>query len=393
MGGGSNKHGGVLVIVGTRPEAIKLAPLIVALRQRAVLPVTVCATGQHRELLDGALADFGLVADIDLDLMQPGQRPEAIVAAALPALTAVIDAARPAAIVVQGDTASACAGAQAGAYAQVPVIHIEAGLRSGSPAEPFPEELHRRLIAQLATLHFAPTVAARAALRREGIADAAIEIVGNTGIDALRVTAARLADTPALHGWATAQLPPLDPTLPLLVVTAHRRENHGPRLRAVAAALQRLAATGGVEIVVPVHPHPAVRAAFDPALTDVPGIHLTPPLSYLAFVALLQRARLVLTDSGGVQEEAPALGCPVLVLRSSTERREGITAGAAQLVGTSADAIVSAVRRVLDDAGHHAAMATPCLPYGDGYAAGRIAAILERRFASPQLGTEVAEAV
>ena len=392
MGGGSNKHGGVLVIVGTRPEAIKLAPLIVALRQRAVLPVTVCATGQHRELLDGALADFGLVADIDLDLMQPGQRPEAIVAAALPALTAVIDAARPAAIVVQGDTASAYAGAQAGAYAQVPVVHVEAGLRSGSPAEPFPEELHRRLIAQLATLHFAPTVAARAALRREGIADAAIEIVGNTGIDALRVTAARLADTPALHGWATAQLPPLDPTLALLVATAHRRENHGPRLLADAAALQRLAATGGIEIVVPVHPHPAVRAAFDP-LTDVRGIHLTPPLSYLSFVALLQRARLVLTDSGGVQEEAPALGCPVLVLRSSTERREGITAGAAQLVGTSANAIVAAVRRVLDDAGHYAAMATPCLPYGDGYAAGRIAAILERCFASADVRTEIAQPV
>lgn len=382
----------MLVIVGTRPEAIKLAPLVIALRERAVLDVTVCSTGQHRELLDGALADFGLVADIDLGLMQPGQRPEAVVAAALPALTAVIAAARPAGVVVQGDTASAYAGAQAGAYAQLPVVHVEAGLRSGN-AEPFPEELHRRLIGQLATLHFAPTAAARAALLSEGVAATAIAMPGNTGIDALRLTAARLAADPALHRLAAAQLPPTDLALPLLLVTVHRRESHGPRLLAVAAALQRLAATAKVQIVIPVHPHPAVRDTLIRRLGGLPRIHLSPPLSYLAFVVLLQRARLVLTDSGGVQEEAPALGCPVLVLRATTERPEGVDAGGAQLVGTDADAIVDAVRRLLDDARHHAAMATPRFPYGDGYAADRIAAILERRFASAGLGTEVPQAV
>ena len=391
MSGRSFQRGGMLIVVDTRPEAIKLAPLIIALRQRDVLPATVCATGQHR-MFDGALADFGLVADIDLDLMQPGQRPEEVVAAALPALAKVIAATRPAAVIVQGDTASAFAGAQAGASAQVPVVHVEAGLRSGDTPEPFPEELHQCFIAQLAALHFAPTTTARAALRREGVAAAAIELVGNTGSDALRLTVARLVADPALQRLAAALLPPLDPALPMLLVTAHRRENHGQRLLAVAAALQQLAASGSVQIVLPVHPHPAVREALMVPLTSVLHIHVTPPLSYLTFVLLLQRARVVLTDSGGIQEEAPALGCPVLVLRATTERREGIAAGAAQLVGTSADTIVTAIRRLLDDAGHHAAMATPRLPYGDGYAAGRIATALERRFALTELGAEVAQA-
>ena len=218
-------------------------------------------------------------------------------------------------------------------------------------------------------------------------------MVGNTGIDALRLTAARLAADPALRQLAVAQLPTLDPNLPVLLVTAHRRENHGAQLLAIAAALGQLAAHGRVQIVVPVHPHPAVRELLTTRLSGVARVHLLAPLSYLAFVTLLQRARLVLTDSGGVQEEAPALGCPVLVLRSTTERREGIAAGAAQLVGTNADDIVRAVRRLLDDADHHAAMAQPQLPYGDGYAAGRIAASLERRFASAEFGTEVAQAV
>lgn len=393
MNGDSFDRRALLMVVGTRPEAIKLAPLIIALRERAVLPVIICATDQHRELLDGALADFGLTADIDLDLMQPRQQPVAFVAAALPALSSVLAATQPEAVVVQGDTASAYAGAQAGFYAQIPVIHIEAGLRSGNPAEPFPEELHRRLIAQLATLHFAPAAAAHAALRRERVDDAAIEVVGNTGIDALRLTAARLAADPALQRLAAAQLPAVDPALPLMLVTIHRRENHGSRLLAVTAALRQLAASGGVNIVIAVHPHPAVREILTTQLAGVPGISLTPPLSYLAFVTLLQRARLVLTDSGGVQEEAPALGCPVLVMRSTTERGEGVSAGAAQLVGTDADAIVAAVGRLLGDAGHHAAMATPRLPYGDGYAAGRIADSLERRFASAALGTELAQAI
>lgn len=373
-------QGRLFVVIGTRPEAVKLAPVIAALR--GVLPVTVCATGQHRDLLDTAFADFGIVPDINLDLMQGGQRPEDVVAAALPVLRRAITATRAAAVIVQGDTASAFAGAQAGAYAGVPVIHVEAGLRSDSIAEPFPEELHRRAIAQLSSLHFAPTAAAAAALLAEGIPAAAVHVVGNTGIDALLDTAARLRGDAAARAQAAAMLPSLEARRPLLLATVHRRENHGTRLADIASALEQLAVRHGAQIVVPVHPNPAVRSVLEARLGAVPGIHLVPPLRYPAFVTLLQRARAVLTDSGGVQEEAPALGCPVLVLRTTTERREGLAAGTAQLVGTDPGAIVAAASRLLTDDVAHARMARVALPYGDGHAAARIAAILGRAFSA-----------
>lgn len=361
MHGGMARTGGILFVLGTRPEAIKLAPVIAALPRDAV---TICLTGQHRDLARAALDHFALVADVDLGLMRRGWSPERFVFAAVPALAKVVARCAPATVVVQGDTTSALAGALAGHYARRPVAHVEAGLRTGA-GDPFPEEMQRRLITQLVTLHFAPTATAATALRREGVADGAIHVTGNPVIDALHATAAGLDAAP----------PP--PTRPLLLVTAHRRENHGPPMRRIADALATLARRDDVDIVVPLHPHPRSGSVLARRLRGLPGVTLSPPLDYPAFVALLRRARLVLTDSGGVQEEAPAFGCPVLVLRDSTERGEGVAAGAARLVGTDPAAIVAAVRELIDDDRAHARMATAVLPYGDGRAALRIAALLQ----------------
>ena len=373
MRNGVRAGGGVLCILGTRPEAIKLAPVARALAARG-LAVTLCNTGQQRDIARAALADFDLTADVDLDLMQPGQTPASFVAAALPALAAVIARLRPVVILVQGDTASAFVGAMAAAYARIPLGHVEAGLRSHD-AEPFPEDLHRRLIAQAATFHFAPTVAGEAALLAEGIAAATISVTGNPVIDAVRWTDARLANDAGLRRAVEAALPPLRAGRPLLLVTAHRRENHA-RMPAIAAAVATIAAERDVDIVVPVHPNPAAGAPIRHHLAATANVTLVAPLGYHAFVSLLRRARVVLTDSGGIQEEAPAFGCPVLVLRDTTERPEGVAAGAARLVGTDPDRIVSAACSLLDDAAAHRAMAQVVLPYGDGRAGERIADIV-----------------
>ena len=372
MSGGVLPGGGVLCVLGTRPEAIKLAPVILALGAQGV-KITVCSTGQQRDMARAALAGFGLVPDLDLDLMQAGQTPEAFVAAALPGVAAVPARIRPGMVLVQGDTATTLAGALAAAYARVPLGHVEAGLRSHA-AEPFPEDLHRRLVAQAATHHFAPTTIARAALVREGIAPGSIAVTGNPVIDALRLIETRLAAEPALQRRIISQLSVLR-SRPLVVVTAHRRENHA-RMGAIASAIALLAQSRDIDIVVPVHPNPAAGAVLREHLDGVANVALVPPLDYFAFVTLLRRARLVLTDSGGVQEEAPALGCPVLVLRDSTERPEGIDAGVARLVGTDPATIVAAAQHVLDDDAAHAAMAGAILPYGDGHAAERIAGIV-----------------
>ncbi len=365
----------ILCVVGTRPEAIKLAPIILALEAHAALRPVVVSTGQHRELLRDALAEFGIAPEIDLDVMQRGQSPADVVAATLAALVPVISAAAPAAVVVQGDTATAFAAAQAAAYARVPVAHVEAGLRSGSD-EPFPEEMHRRVIAQIASLHFAPTTAAARALANEGISEASVHITGNSGIDALVATPC---------GDGPAMLTRLDPLRRLIVVTVHRRENHGAPLRRIAAALRQLA-DGGAQVVLPLHPHPDVCVPLRAMLGDIDGIRLVPPLPHRSFIALLRRADVVLTDSGGVQEEAPALGVPVLVLREVTERGEGLASGHARLVGTDTARIVAAVRAMLDAP---VGLAEPSLPYGDGAAAPRIVAILARSFASAPARAEL----
>jgi UDP-N-acetylglucosamine 2-epimerase (non-hydrolysing) len=369
-----------LFVAGTRPEAVKLAPVILALRARG-RPTHIVATGQHRELFHEALAGFGLVADSDLAVMQAGQTPADVIGRLVPALTRLCERLRPAAVIVQGDTATAFAGAQAAIYARRPLIHVEAGLRSGGN-EPFPEEMHRRAIGQLADVHFAPTAGAAEALRREGIAGAAIHVTGNTGIDALRLIEARLGrDTGLSKGLAT-RFAGIDWRRPVIMATVHRRENHGARLQAVVAALAELA--GEAEIVFPVHPSPAVSGPVWAALAGVKGVHLLPPLDYPAFIWLLSRATLALTDSGGVQEEAPALGVPVLVLRDVTERQEGVDSGNARLVGTGRVDILAAVRGLLGDSAAIGRMAEPALPYGAGDASLRIAAVLNRLFVSLQ---------
>ncbi len=365
-----------LVVAGTRPEALKLAPVMLDLERRGCRTLLV-ATGQHRELLANALGDFGLIPDFNLDIMREGQVPADVIGQLVPALTRQFERLRPAAVIVQGDTTSAWAGAQAAYYARLPLVHVEAGLRSGD-IEPFPEEMHRRLIGQVAMLHFAPTAAARTALLAEGIASAAIHVTGNTGIDALQLMRARLRGDAALAAALVARFATIDRRRPLILVTAHRRENHGNRLAAILAAVKILAADA--EIVMPMHPSPAVMAPAIAALASVAGVHLLPALDYPAFVWLMEQATLALTDSGGVQEEAPVLGLPLLVLRDVTERHEGVASGNARLVGSDTMAIVAAARALLADTEAIRRMSEPAMPYGIGDASRRIGDVLEARF-------------
>ena len=365
-----------LLVVGTRPEALKLAPVLLDLANRGCRTLLV-ATGQHRELLTNALADFGLVPDFNLDIMRDGQIPADVIGQLVPALTRLFEQLCPDAVIVQGDTASALAGAQAANYARLPLVHVEAGLRSGD-AEPFPEEMHRRLIGQLAALHFAPTASARTALLAEGVASAAIHVTGNTGIDALLLMQGRLRCDPVLSARMATRFAAVDRRRPLILLTAHRRENHGTRLAAILEAAKALAADA--EIVLPLHPSPAVAAPAVAVLSGVAGVHLLPPLDYPAFVWLMEQATLALTDSGGVQEEAPVLGLPLLVLRDVTERQEGIASGNARLVGSDTAAIVTGARELLADAAALQRMSEPHMPYGQGDASRRIGDVLAARF-------------
>ena len=362
----------IMVVFGTRPEAIKLLPVIEALRIRGV-PTRLCVTAQHRELLDQALGK-GIRPDIDLDLMRPGQSVGRLTGRMIAALDRVFAAEAPERVIVQGDTATAVAAAQAAYYRGIPVAHVEAGLRTGNPLAPHPEEGNRRMIAAIADLHFAPTAAAAQALRKEGIPAAGIFLTGNTVVDALLAMRARLASEPALAGPA---LPVLEHcgARRLLLVTCHRRESFGAA-REIAAALRALAARPDVLIALPLHPNPAIRGPLQRELAGVPNVMLLDPLGFAPFVALLSAAHIVLTDSGGVQEEAPVLGVPVLVLRDRTERPEGVAAGTARLIGTRAQRIVAEACRLLDNPAAHARMARAHSPYGDGRAAERIADII-----------------
>lgn len=364
-----------MTILGTRPEAIKLAPLMLEFAGRSEVAHSLCATGQHAELAAGALAPFGLAPDHDLAIMRPGQAPAALVASAVAAIAAVLDRQRPDRVVVQGDTASAYAGALAAFHAGIPVAHVEAGLRTGNLAAPFPEEGYRRMIATLADRHFAPTPDAAANLRREGIAEEAIHITGNTIVDALRLVSDRLDGTPGLDTALARRFAMLTPERRLVLVTGHRREALDEDLARVVAVIARLAERDDIDIVWPVHPNPAVGAALAP-LQGRTSVHLLPPLDYIAFVWLLRRAHVVVTDSGGVQEEAPTFGVPVLVTRDDSERREAIAAGSARLVGRSGSGLAAALGGLLDDPARHAAMRAAANPFGDGHAARRIADVL-----------------
>ena len=363
-------------VAGTRPEAVKLAPVILALKAQRQATVLV-ATGQHRALFDDAIAEFDLAADIDLDIMRDGQTPAAVLGTLVPLLTELIVCHRPAAVVVQGDTVSAFAGALAASYAQRPLAHVEAGLRSGS-RDPFPEEMHRRAIAQLADLHLAPTSAARDALLGEGVAPAAVLVTGNTGIDALYLVRDRLARDAVAGTQLARRFAGIDRSRPLIVATMHRRESHGAPPADMLAAMADLASVA--EVVIPVHPNQGVAGPALAALGNVKGVHLLPPLDCPAFIWLLGGATLAITDSGGVQEEAPALGVPVLVMRCVTERGEDIATGNALLVGTDRVAVVAAAMQILGDATAFVLMAEPALPYGSGDAAAQIAGLLVSRF-------------
>ncbi|MCA8941798.1 MAG: UDP-N-acetylglucosamine 2-epimerase (non-hydrolyzing) [Planctomycetes bacterium] len=354
----------ILVVIGTRPEAIKLAPVVHELRARTGVEVRVLATGQHRELLDGTLAFFGIEPDIDLDVMQAGQTLATLTSRLTAAIDEVLAVEKPDWVVAQGDTTTVFVAALGSHYRGIGFAHVEAGLRTGDKRAPFPEELNRSLVARLADLHFAPTARARDALLREGIDESTIEVTGNTAIDALLWTAERCG--PFEH----------DPARRLVLVTAHRRESFGEPFHRICDALLELAARGDVEIVFPVHPNPSIAAPARERLGAVAGVRLVDPLDPPTFVAAMRASHLILTDSGGVQEEAPTLGKPVLVLRDRTERPDGIEAGAARLVGTDADTIVTAAAQLLDDRVAYDAMARVTNPYGDGQAARRIAARL-----------------
>lgn len=357
----------VLSVFGTRPEAIKVAPVIREL-DRCGIAQTICVTGQHRELLDQVNSLFGIVPDIDLDLMEPGQTPTAVASRVLRDLEPVLSDIRPDWLVVQGDTTTVVAAALAAAYAGIPVAHLEAGLRTGDRSQPFPEEINRVATTSLSTLHLAPTTRARNALLREGVADEAIVLTGNTVIDALlwaREQSQSLSDESVLHR--------LDPSRRLVLLTAHRRENFGAPLDEALHAVAEIAKQreDSLQFLFPVHPNPNVRRSVTNILGELSNVVLCEPLSYLELVAALDASWLVLTDSGGIQEEAPALGKPVLVLRDATERPEAVSAGAARLVGTNRDLIISATCELLDDAEAYRRMSPGSSPFGDGIAAER----------------------
>jgi UDP-N-acetylglucosamine 2-epimerase (non-hydrolysing) len=366
----------VLFILGTRPEAIKLCPVIrcMADRNGALKPV-VCATAQHREMLDQVLDCFQVRPDYDLNLMSPGQTLAQTTARVLTALDPILSTApRPVMAVVQGDTTTTMAGALAAFYRRVPIAHVEAGLRTGNLAEPFPEELNRVVTGRLATLHFAPTERNVHNLLAEGVPRWRILMTGNSGIDAVLQVASLLAEGRIPAGaW-----PWLDPGRKLIVVTAHRRESFGRGMEQICAALAELARRHDVQIAYPVHRNPNVLQPVTERLGNCPNIFLLEPLDYRSFVDLMRRAHILLTDSGGIQEEGPSLGKPVLVMRERTERPEAVDAGTVQLVGTDPRGIVRAAVRLLEDPLEYQRMSQVHNPYGDGHAAERIVAEIER---------------
>ena len=363
----------VLFIFGTRPEAIKLCPVIRHMKSRPDdFDVRVCVTAQHREMLDQVLNAFEVIPDRDLDIMRPGQTLYQSTSRIIAALEPVLAKEKPDIVLVQGDTTTTFCGALAAFYAKITVGHVEAGLRTGDPYEPFPEEMNRVLTGRIATFHFAATEGAAQNLYCEGVDPAAVTITGNTGIDAvLHVKQAlETGKLVGLNGFRT------DASKRLIVVTAHRRESFGTGFDQICAALVCLAQRDDVEIVYPVHPNPNVRQTVNRHLGGQPNITLLDPLDYIPFVDLMRRAYLLLTDSGGIQEEAPSLGKPVLVLRDKTERPEAVLAGTAKLIGTNKRRIVEGAEHLLDDPHAYQRMARRHNPYGNGKASERIAEVL-----------------
>lgn len=372
----SNKR--ILVIFGTRPEAIKMAPVIARLRQSPKVEVAVCVSAQHRQMLDQVLALFHIEPDFDLDLMRPKQTLAGVTSAVLDGVSRVLESAKPDLVLVHGDTTTTFAASLACFYNRIPVGHVEAGLRTGNLQSPWPEEMNRCFTGKLATLHFAPTLAARDNLLREGVAPESIWVTGNTVIDALMDVVGRFKSDNALSEQLEREMPWLsDPARRVVLVTGHRRENFGKGMESVCRAIARLAAEPGVDIVYPVHPNPNVLDPVNRLLGGISNVHLVAPMDYLPFVYLMNRAYFIITDSGGVQEEAPSLGKPVLVMRDTTERPEAVNAGTVRMVGVDEEQIVTEACRLLADADHYRSMSTAHNPYGDGRAAERIAQIIE----------------
>jgi len=366
----------LFLIVGTRPEAIKLAGLAFLLRAQTEIDWMLVSTGQHRSMLDDTLHDLNLTPHVNLDVMDVASGPSQLTSLILGRLAPVMAQHAPSIVVVQGDTTSAMASSLAAFYRSIPVAHVEAGLRTHNLANPWPEEANRRIIATLATYHFAPTAAAAANLRAEGIPDRAITITGNPVIDTLLHTRAALDADPALSTRIAERFAWLDPAKKLILVTGHRHENIGAGFANICDALKALSRRGDVDIVYPVHLNPRAHAPIRAMLADEPAIHLIDPVPYTAFVALMSRARLILTDSGGIQEEAPSLGKPVLVMRTASERLEAIAQGMAKIVGSDPHAIVTEANRLLDEPSELTAMTSRKNPYGDGSACRRILDVL-----------------
>jgi UDP-N-acetylglucosamine 2-epimerase (non-hydrolysing) len=366
----------ILVAMGTRPEAIKLFPVIHALKREPNFEVTVCVTAQHREMLDQVLSIADIEPDVDLDLMRPNQSLPQITSRILTGIDEVLTETRPDRVLVQGDTTTAMAAALSGYYHRIPVDHVEAGLRSGDIYSPFPEEVNRKVVGSLASWHFAPTARAADALLRENVSPDRVIVTGNTVIDALLETEKRIDSFDEVKHVIDGELPKPGDNRRIVLVTAHRRENFDGGMERIASAILRIAANEDVLVVYPVHPNPNVRELMQATLGGHPNIRLLPPLEYIPFVYLLSRSDFVLTDSGGIQEEAPALGKPVLVMRDTTERPEGIDAGTARLVGTDPNQIHLEAMRLLRDRTHYDAMSRAHNPFGDGHASERILDVL-----------------
>lgn len=367
----------VLVVFGTRPEAIKMAPVVRGLSNRGNLDVKVCVTAQHRSMLDQVLSLFEINPDFDLNLMSTSQTLEGISARILESLSKVLDSEQPELVLVHGDTTTTSMAALACFYKRIPVAHVEAGLRTGNLYSPWPEELNRRLAGLVAHLHFAPTISSQANLLAERVDPTTIEVTGNTVIDALMHVSERLAQDEALFAPLNERFAFLNPNRKLVLVTGHRRENFGDGMREICAALLALSMRPDVEVVYAVHLNPNVKGPVETKLANQPNIHLIPPQDYLSFVYLMKLSYIILTDSGGIQEEAPSLGKPVLVMRDTTERPEAIEAGTARLVGALATNIIAGIAELLDDADSYSAMSNCGNPYGDGKASERIALRIE----------------
>lgn len=363
----------VMVVFGTRPEAIKMAPLVHALQAHPDLEPQVIVTAQHRQMLDQVLDIFAIAPDADLNIMQPGQTLPDITARIVQGLPPIFEQFKPDIVLVHGDTSTTLATALAAFYARIPIGHVEAGLRTGNMQAPWPEEMNRRLTSPLSTLHFAPTAGSRENLLREGIADESIHVTGNTVIDALLQVDSRIRADEGLRALMQTRFPFLDPTKRLLLVTGHRRENFGDGFERICRALAAIASRDDVQVVYPVHLNPNVQEPVRRHLSSHDNVYLIEPQDYLPFVYLMQQAHVILTDSGGVQEEAPSLGKPVLVMRDTTERPEAVVAGTVRLVGTDDSRITAELKGLFDNDLEYRQMSEAHNPYGDGRACGRIA--------------------